>query len=370
MPGPPPSPASFRIALEIRARATRLGFQRVGFCDATVLPAQAAHFERWLAAGMHGEMGWLERGRERRLDPSRVLEGARSLVVVAFSYARSWSRPSGTGAEATRKPGRSDPHGTVARYARGDDYHRAMGDRLIQIEDLIEDEAPGERALAYVDTGPFLERLWAARAGIGWIGRNAVVLNEEMGSYFLLGLVVTTLRLPADEPAVDRCGSCTLCVEACPTAAIVEGRLVDSRRCLSYHTIELRGPVSVEHRAPMGGRVFGCDDCQQICPWNRQQVDQEPERISLSGLLSMTHPEYLERFRGSAIKRATWRGLRRNAAIALGNAAASMADERPEQAARVAAFLEEAAASVHEDPLVRDHAAWSASRVRECLRDR
>jgi epoxyqueuosine reductase len=370
MPGPLPSPASFRIAGEIRARAARLGFDRVGFCDATVLPAQTAHFERWLAAGMHADMGWLERGRQRRLDPSRVLEGARSFVVVALSYARSGMKAARTRAEAAQEPGRPDPRGTVARYARGDDYHRVMGDWLIQIEELIEGEAPGERALAYVDTGPFLERLWAARAGIGWIGRNSLVLNEEMGSYFFLGLVVTTLHLPADEPAVDRCGSCTLCIEACPTAAIVEGRLVDSRRCISYHTIELRGPVPGPYRAAMGERVFGCDDCQQICPWNRPQAAQEPERLCLSSLLLMTQEEYLERFRGSAVKRATWRGLRRNAAIALGNAAASMADERPEQAAGIATLLEDAAANVREDPLVRDHAAWSASRVRDCLRDR
>lgn len=349
MTSPSLPPASREIARVIRARAARLGFDRVGFCDA-VIPEEAAHFERWLAAGMHGEMAWLARGRERRLDPSRVLAGARSFVVVAFPYA---------------KP--DTARCAVARYARGDDYHRLMGERLIQIEDLIEEEAPGERALAYVDTGPFLERLWAARAGIGWIGKNSLVLNKEAGSFFFLGIVVTTLCLPPDEPALDQCGSCTLCIEACPTAAIVEPRLVDSRRCISYHTIELRGPVPEEHRAAIGERIFGCDDCQEACPWNRQEGAEAPAGPDLPGLFSMTHEEYLERFRGSAIKRATWRGLRRNAAIALGNAAVRMAGERPERAAGIAALLEEAAASAAEDPLVRDQASWSARRVRERL---
>ncbi len=305
-------------------------------------------------------MEWLERDAARRLDPSRVLEGARSIVVAAMAYARPGrgSPPPPTGPDG--------PIGVVARYARGDDYHRVMGERLLWLERFIEQEAPGRRALSYVDTGPFLERMWAARAGIGWIGRNALVLNETMGSYFFLGVIVTTAELPADVPAVDQCGSCRLCVEACPTAAIVSSRVVDSRRCLSFHTIELRGPIPAEFRPQVGARLFGCDDCQEACPYNaRPGVPAGPapaftERAgaaapALPPILTMTRARYEERFAGSALRRAAWRGLHRNAAAAL----ASHAD-----GSRARPALEAVAADPEKDEVVREQAAWSAARLR------
>jgi len=352
--------ASHSLARAIRARALALGFERAGFCDA-VPPEEIAHFERWLAAGMHGQMSWMQKGRERRLDPALVLPGVRSIVVVAMSYARP-----GSDAPASATPD-GISRGVVSRYARGDDYHDIVGDRLLELEEFIGKVAPGHRAVAYVDTGPILERMWAARAGVGWIGKNALVLNKEMGSLFFLGVILTTLPLPPDDPATDQCGACTLCIEACPTAAIVEPRLVDSRRCISYHTIELRDAIPEEYREAMGPRVFGCDDCQDACPWNQHASDVPsrggeafPSRDgsafpSLLELLAMSREQYQEQFRGSAIKRATYRGLRRNAAVALGNAAARR---------ETLEALEKVAEDPKDDPLVREHAGWAAARQR------
>ena len=309
---------------------------------------------------MHAGMEWMRRGRDRRVDPGRVLPGVRSIVVVALSY----------GGKPENGRDRDETAGIVARYALGDDYHDTMGGRLLGLESFIEELAPGHRAMAYVDHGPILERMWAARAGIGWVGKNSLVLNKEMGSWFFLGVVLTTLPLPPDAQVTDQCGACTLCIEACPTGAIVEPRTVDSRRCLSYHTIELRGVLPVEFRNAAGRRVFGCDDCQDVCPWNAEEVPRGtafPPREGSSGpslieLLRMTHEEYLERFRGSAIKRATWRGLRRNAALSLGNAAA---DEKTDRgvAEHALAALREVARDGADDPTVREQAAWSAERV-------
>ncbi|HZI93846.1 MAG TPA: tRNA epoxyqueuosine(34) reductase QueG, partial [Patescibacteria group bacterium] len=197
-----------------------------------------------------------------------------------------------------------------------------------------------------------------------------MILNKEMGSFFFLGVIVTTLPLPPDEPALDQCGACMLCIEACPTQAIVEPRLVDSRRCLSYQTIELRGELPEEHRVDLGDRVFGCDDCQEVCPWNRGDGAPEPGESrhfparpasttpSLIDLLTMTHQQYLEIFRGSAVKRATWPGLRRNAAAALGNAASDGETLR---------LLQRVAQDPQDEPIVRDQAAWSADRIKRRL---
>jgi epoxyqueuosine reductase len=356
-----------RLAAAIRARALDLGFDRVGMCHAT-LPDEARHFDAWLEAGHHAGMAWLPRGRDRRLDPGKVLKGARSFVVVALSYAAPDLPPPG------RSPAPSS-HGFVARYARGDDYHQVMGDRLAQLEDFIEAEAAGHRALAYVDTGPLLERMWAARAGIGWVGKNALVLNETMGSFFLLGLVITTVALPADAPATDRCGGCTRCLDACPTGAIVSPRVVDSRRCISYQTIEHRGAIPIADRPAIGTRLFGCDDCQEACPYNHPGTGPHPERepalgrrpeaseAPLPDLLAMTADEYLDRFRNSAMKRATFTGLRRNAALALGHAAAALPPGSPEQE-RSAELLKRLAGDDREDPVVREQAGWSLSAVR------
>ncbi len=350
----------------IRREARALGFPQVGFCG-TDPPGEVRHFERWIADGMHADMEWMARGGARRVDPGRVLEGARSFVVVALPYA-----PPSAGVVGAAPGGRT--RGVVARYAHGDDYHLVMGDRLERLEEFIETHAPGHRALAYVDTGPILERLWAARAGIGWVGKNSLILNKDLGSYLFLGVVITTLPLPPDRPALDQCGACTLCIEACPTEAIVEPRLVDSRRCLSYHTIERRGPIPEEYRAPAGARVFGCDDCQDACPWNRQEGSTAPPGAfppragsvdpSLLELLALTHDQYIERFRGSAMKRATFEGLRRNAAICLGNALAGgppRGEDRDREGALRA--LRRVSRDPAESGVMRDHARWALRRA-------
>jgi len=354
-----------QAARAIREKASELGFQRTGF--ASVAPAEQTRvFEGWLDAGMHAGMAWMKNGREKRLDPTKILPGARSIVVVAFAYESPGGDPD---------PPAADPlAGFVARYARGDDYHVVMGRRLARLEELIEGLAPGHRALAYVDTGPILERLWAARAGVGWVGKNALILNREMGSYFFLGVVLTTLELPPDEPATGQCGSCTLCIEACPTQAIVEPGLVDSRKCISYHTIELRGPLPPRDRETVGTRLFGCDDCQEVCPWNLHA--DEPRAVdatlaprpgsaspSLLEILGMSHRQYLERFRGSAIKRATYTGLRRNAAAALAHAASALSSHESSSRERARAALEEAASPREEDSVVREQAVWSTGRL-------
>ena len=343
----------------IRTEARALGFDRVGYCDAA-LPEEAGHFQRWLDTGMHGTMEWMRRGRERRLNPGLILPGTRSLIMVARSYAL----PTAIDAPGEPPPG----SGAIARYARGEDYHRVMGDKLQALADFVEASASGHRALSYVDTGAVLERMWAARAGIGWVGKNALVLNKDMGSWFFLGAILTTLPLPPDEPALDQCGSCALCIEACPTQAIVAPRLVDSRLCISYHTIELRGDVPEQHRAAAGARVFGCDDCQDACPWNHRSAAGE-QRVShndasaeqdpsLVALLEMTHEEYLLRFRRSAVRRATWQGLRRNAAIVLGNRLSCM--EEPDRADALRA-LARVAGDPTESEVVRRHASWALS---------
>jgi epoxyqueuosine reductase len=387
-----------RLAAAIRARALDLGFDRVGVCDAAV-PDEARHFTAWLEAGHHAGMGWLARGAARRMDPQKVLPGARSFVVVALSYAAP-DLPPLVPDDANREadsggadlPGRTpphglaptplgrtpdaSPHGLVARYARGHDYHQVIGDRLAQLEDFIEAEAPGHRALAYVDTGPLLERMWAARAGIGWIGKNALVLNETMGSFFLLGLVITTLALPADSSATDRCGGCTRCIDACPTGAIVAPRIVDSRRCIAYQTIEHRGEIPAADRPAIGTRLFGCDDCQEACPYNHQPrgwsqhergpaLGRRPEagEATLSDLLAMTEDEYRDRFRNSAMKRATFMGLRRNAALALGHAASALPAGSSERE-RSAALLERVVKDGKENPVLREQAAWALSAIR------
>ncbi len=358
----PASPRAARRAIEARAR--ELGFDALGICAAD-RPPEASRFEEWLSRGFHGRMAWIERSKEKRLDPARVLPGARSILVGAVRYAPQSPPP---------RPALS---GRVSCYAWGDDYHLVVGEKAAGLAAFIR-EGFGARALDYVDTGPILERLYAARAGVGWIGKNAMALSKDLGSYFFIAVVLTDLDLPRDEPAADQCGSCTLCIEACPTGAIVEPRTVDSRLCLSYHTIELRGAFPAEHRVDLGDRAFGCDDCQEACPWNGGPI-RPPERLlprgdegapDLVGLLGMDIATYTRRFRGSAMKRATREGLRRNAAVALGNVLAGERGDAagpgetpapaPRDRDRALRALQEAAESG--EPAVADAARWALRR--------
>jgi epoxyqueuosine reductase len=334
----------------IRARALELGFEAVGI--ATVPPEGApARFEAWLAAGMHGDMAWLatDRHRERRADPLRVLPDLGSAVCVALCH------------EPVRDATRDERIGRIARYAAGDDYHAVMRDRLSALQAFIVERLPGGRAIWYSDTGAILERGWAQQAGIGWIGKHSGLLSPRIGSWFLLGEVLVDRPLEPD-PAftADRCGTCARCIDACPTHAIVAERQVDARLCISYLTIELRGTIPRELRPLIGDWIFGCDICQEVCPWNRFAPPAREARLHARTLDGWTLERFLDLddagfralFEGSPIRRARRAGFLRNVCVALGNR-------------RDAAVLPRLSRTLSEDPdaLVREHAAWAIGEI-------
>lgn len=318
------------LAARIKERARELGFDLCGIAPAEP-SAFKAEFRQWLERGFHGEMGYMARNPERRLDPRLVLPGASSIVVVAMNYY--------TESEADT----DDPESAVfARYARNEDYHDVMTPRLKELLSFIKELAPfvpprpnsgeptAQRATegrVYVDTGPILEREVAQRAGIGWFGKNTMLINTRGGSYFLLGEILLNLPLPPDVPAVGGCGTCTACIDACPTKAIVRPFEVDARRCISYLTIELKGPIPDEFHGKLGNRIFGCDICQECCPFNdrraapTEEPAYQPREATTSPLLTalaaMTEEEFRKQFKGSPVKRAKWWGLMRNVAAAL-----------------------------------------------------
>lgn len=335
---------------EIKAHAAYLGFDLAGVTTADP-PRYGAYYAEWIAQGMAGEMAYLGRQIEKRQDPGQVLPNARSLVVVAMNYRCPDSDPIPDGTH----------RGKIARYARGDDYHDLMKEKLQALLLFIRDRAgrPVEGRV-YVDTGPVLEREFAVRAGLGWFGKHTNLIHKRIGSWLLIGEILLDVELDRDRPAADHCGTCTRCIEACPTDAIVEPYVVDSRRCISYHTIELKGAIPLEYRAAMGDRVFGCDDCQDVCPWNRRAPETgHPAFVSrpwnempaLIEMLGLTPEEFRDRFRGSPIKRTKRRGLLRNAAVALGNT------KDPGAVPALADSLGD------DEPLVRGHAAWALGNV-------
>ena len=273
----------------------------------------------WLHRGYHGTMAWMTRDPSRRSDPRLVLPGCRSMVSVGMNYY--------TDNRANEQPGM----GRIARYAWGKDYHKVMSQRLSQLEAKIVTLAPGVTTKAYVDTGPIMEKAWAQQAGLGWIGKHSNLVSAECGSWLLLGEILTTLDLEPDEPATDLCGSCTLCIQACPTGAIVEPYVVDARLCISYLTIELRGGrevISDELAAQKGNRIFGCDDCLDVCPFNlRSDATSEPAVAptsltlapNLQALAQISEESFAATFKESPLKRAKWSGLLRNVGIAQEN---------------------------------------------------
>ena len=273
----------------------------------------------WLRRGYQGTMAWLERTPEKRANPQLVLPGCRSVISVGLNYL--------TGHRADERPG----YGRVARYAWGRDYHTVLGDRLTQLEQSIHRLAPNAVTRTYTDTGPIMEKAWSERAGLGWIGKHSNLVSAEHGSWLLLGEILTTLELEPDEPATDLCGSCSLCIQACPTNAIAEPYVVDATRCISYLTIELRGndsAISPELQRGMGNKIFGCDDCLDVCPFNlRAELTQEPAfqptsltlAPQLNRLALMSEEDFSREFRHSPIRRAKPDGFRRNVAIARRN---------------------------------------------------
>jgi epoxyqueuosine reductase len=348
-----------------------LGFDLCGVAPAVEFP-ELAHLDDWLAQGYAGEMRYLQDAR--RHSPSLVVEGARSVIVCALNYNTAAPFSTEAPAEIASPTG---PRGWIARYAWGDDYHNVLGEKLTALVDAMRREFPEPfEARAYVDTGPIVERIAAKYAGLGWLAKNTCLIHEELGSWLFLGVIVTTLDLagslgPAEPPAADLCGNCRLCIEACPTGAIVEPYVLDARRCISYLTIELRGSIPVELRKPIGRHVFGCDICQDVCPWNRRApitapVNFEPRRFGenslflpdIEWLISLTEEEFKESFRGSPMKRTKWRGLVRNACVAIGNSGLRQNDPRYEE---ICARVKKLAGSA--DTVIAEHAQWALDQL-------
>ena len=358
---------------EIKAEAHRLGFQLVGITSPDP-PPHLDVYENWLAAGRHGEMGYLAtpRARARRADPREILPECRSILVLGMRYP---APPAGSaGASQGSASGEQDPEslppgeralrGSVAAYAWGEDYHGVLPERLRDLLAFIEVQVG--RPLpnrVYTDTGPLLERELAQRAGLGWIGVNTCLIHPRHGSHYLLAEVLLGLELRPDPPfEADRCGTCTRCLEACPTACILPDRTLDARRCISYLTIELKGPIPLDLRPLVGEWVFGCDACQQVCPWNLRfaRPDNDPvfaprpdvPAPDLRAELDLTAEGFNQKFKGSPVRRARRRGYLRNIAVALGNTLSP---------ATVPGLV--SALRNDPEPLVRGHAAWALGRI-------
>ncbi|MHC1479743.1 tRNA epoxyqueuosine(34) reductase QueG [Frateuria aurantia] len=337
------------LARRIKRWAAELGFADTGIAGIT-LGEDEHHLRRWLEAGFHGEMDYMARHGMKRARPAELEPGTLRVIAVRMDYippgvAHAW--------DVLDNP----EAGYVARYALGRDYHKLMRHRLQKLADRIREVTGDFGYRAFVDSAPVLEKALARNAGLGWIGKHTVLINRRAGSYFFLGELYTDLPLPPDEPATAHCGSCSRCLEICPTQAIVAPYRLDARRCISYLTIELDGPIPEPLRAPIGNRIFGCDDCQLVCPWNKfAQLTQEPDfapRHQLDGpglaeLFSWSEATFLDRTQGMAIRRTGYQGWSRNIAVALGNAPPSP-------------VVRQALLSRADDPspLVREHVQWA-----------
>src|SRR2546430_1058589 len=341
------NPVDLKTQLVGFARQVGVDECRVTACNP---PAHAKEFGDWLNDGAQGEMNYMARGEKKRRDPQKILTGAKSIIVLALNYFQGEATPKGFGAAS----------GSIARYAWGDDYHEVIEAKLHKIDNFLR-EFGGEQK-CYVDTGPILERDYAAEAGIGWHGKSTMLIDEKLGTWFFLAEILTTLELPADEPTRDRCGTCERCIKACPTGAITAPHKLDARRCISYLTIELKSSIPLELRPLIGDRIFGCDDCLDACPWNRfAQVSHESAfaarrsttAFSLRDYLALNETEFRNLFRSSPIKRIKRRGFLRNVCVALGNVGTR--EDLP--------ALREAA--LDSEPLIVEHAAWAIEQILE-----
>jgi len=301
------------LSLRIKEKAAELGFCKTGIVSVSQLETEGSRFFRWINNGFHGEMEWLNREPEKRVDPKLIFPDARSVVVLAMNYYTPHAHGDATSA------------GKISRYAWGDDYHDVLRGRLRELLEWVKTDDSRADGKVCVDTTPVLEKAWAVRAGIGWLGKHTNVITTTHGSWVFLGEVILNLELEYDTETIDdHCGSCTACIDACPTNAIVEPYVVDSRKCISYATIELRDETLPEEIVSnQNGWLYGCDICQDVCPWNRFEKPTDETRfeprnretsLPLDSLSEMQHDEYVERFRGSAMKRTKLSGLKRNAA--------------------------------------------------------
>ena len=300
-------------ANDIKKKAAEIGIDKIGIVPAEPLTDEGMNLREWLSRGFHGQMAWLEREPEKRSDPHLVFPGARSVIAAAVNYY--------TGSDHGDDPDR----GKLSRYAWGDDYHDVLREKLSVLLDWMRSQDPSIEGKICIDTAPMMDKAWAQRAGLGWIGKSTNLITTDLGSWVFLGEIIVNIELEYDRVAPeDHCGTCTACIEACPTAAITEPYLLDARKCISYATIELRDeslPDSIEEN--LEGWIYGCDICQDVCPWNRFEQQSAEARFEPRGgetslavdeVASMTHDDYVARFRGSAIKRAKLAGLKRNAA--------------------------------------------------------
>jgi epoxyqueuosine reductase len=333
----------------IKEKARSLGFELTGVAALGPFP-ETIFYPKWLEQGYAGEMHYLGRQQPAKLQPESLMPGAKSVIVCAMNYNSPRPRTSFDRLRAW-----------VSRYAWGEDYHETLRTKLDELARWMQADSPNRTAKVYVDTGPLLERVYAKYAGVGWFGKNTCIINQQIGSWIFLGCILTDLEIEPDQPVPDRCGTCTRCIDVCPTGAIVEPYVLDSRKCISYTTIELRGPVPEGDREGIGHHLFGCDLCQDVCPWNRKAPDSgngafEPKPglfwPEIDRLLGMNDDEWRRLIRGTAMKRAKVKGLLRNLMVVAGNSGVR------EFLPKLEKFL------FHEDDHVRSHAAWAIRRLK------
>lgn len=365
-------PVDFTALLrEVEAWALELGFAAVGIAD-TELDEHAAHLRAWLAAGRHGEMAYMERHQQLRASPETLHPGTVRVISVRMNYLP----PAGVDPWSVL----NDPaKAYVSRYALGRDYHKVMRARLRQLAERIAEHIGPFGYRVFTDSAPVLEKALAEKAGLGWIGKHTNLIAADAGSWFFLGEIFTDLPLPIAAPASNHCGTCRACIDVCPTQAIVAPYQLDARRCISYLTIELDGPIPEELRAGLGNRIFGCDDCQLVCPWNRfarhsAETDFTPrhhlDAPELIALFGWSEAEFLQRTEGSAIRRTGYQGWLRNIAVALGNALNSTQSNTQGNAQRSARESEKTAIIAaltarleHPSPVVREHVRWALAQA-------
>jgi epoxyqueuosine reductase len=338
-----------QLAEQIRQWGLDLGFQQIGITDLDIAEDEQ-RLMQWLEQGRHGEMNYMLRHGRKRARPNELVPGTVRVISARMDYLPDRTR------SAEEVLDDADL-GYVSRYALGRDYHKVMRRRLARLAEMIQKEVAESAHRVFVDSGPVLEKAFAQRAGLGWIGKHTNLINRRAGSWFFLGEILTDVPLPVDEPATNHCGTCRACIEVCPTQAIVAPYELDATRCISYLTIELRGPIPVEFRRAIGNRIYGCDDCQLVCPWNKfARVSAEPDfaarhaldGASLLSLFAWTEAEFLQRTEGSAIRRIGYECWLRNIAVALGNAPTSPAVVQALELRRA-----------HPSALVREHVQWA-----------
>jgi epoxyqueuosine reductase len=333
----------------IRQHALELGFDDCRFTSAEA-PGSAARFQDWLAQKKFGEMAWLERNAEKRVEPAKVLEGINSVIILAASY------------DNPQLSTLNSEQGLIARYARFDDYHEVLGERLKLLSQFVNEIGGAQtRSLWYVDTGPILERDFAQRAGLGFVGKHTNLISRKAGNWIFLAEILTTLELAPDASEKNHCGKCTRCITACPTNAITAPFELDARRCISYLTIELKGSIPVEFRRAIGNRIYGCDDCLAACPWNRfaregslmkPHARKDLDQPELLELLSLDEKGFKARFAGSPILRTKRRGFLRNVCVALGNTGDTSTLPHLEKT------------SHDQEPLIAEHARWAVDEIK------